>query len=318
MKPCLVALSLLVTSAIASAAPNTLVHQGRLLGSDGGPVQGEIDISISLYGASADTTPFWTREFSNEPIEDGYYAVRLVTSDSGQPLNSDDFADGDVWIEVSAAGNVLETRHPLSSVPFAMSAGGVQVPVRAEGPCTAAGSLGYDDSSGVLLLCHNGTYIPVGDPAPPEPGDYVAARRPGFVGEWALVQAVEDVIFSTDADWSAFCAASSLGMPSATENNVACQDNIPQPRYDIGSSCNTVSEWQNPTQIWQQDFPGGNVYVLYAVRGPNSNTPESRITSCGPANAGSAASSTCTGTVTANGVISIPTGAWVTCARLID
>ncbi len=318
MKSCLVAVSLLVSSSIANAAPNALVHQGRLLASDGNPINGEIDIRISLYGASADTTPFWTHEFSNEPVEDGYYAVRLVTSDSGQALDSDDFADGDVWIDVSAGGVTLEERHPLSSVPFALTAGGVQVPVRAEGPCTAAGSLGYDDSSGVLLLCHDGTYVPVGDPPPPPLGDFVAARRPGFPGEWALVQAPTGATFNTVTDWSAFCSAANLAMPSVTENNANCQENIPQPRHDVGSSCNSYSEWQNTTQIWQQDFPGGQVYVLYAVFGPSSSQLHSRLISCTNAASGTSANSTCGSSQSITGVHNVPSGAWVTCARLID
>ncbi|MFT6143487.1 MAG: hypothetical protein ACJAZO_002156 [Myxococcota bacterium] len=107
-------------------------------------------------------------------------------------------------------------------------------------------------------------------------------------------------------------------MPSVTEANQNCQENIPQPRYNVGSECNSHAEWITPTQVWQQDFPGGPVFVLYAVFNSTSSGLHSRITTCSNAAAGASANSTCSNVQSLSGVHNIPSGAWVTCARLID
>jgi hypothetical protein len=109
--------------AAVAGAPLTLTHTGRLLGADGTPVVGARDLRVSLYGDVSTTTPFWTRLYDDVPVQSGYFALSLVTSDTAQPLDADDFADGGVWVETFLDGVSTGARQPLGSVPYALVAG---------------------------------------------------------------------------------------------------------------------------------------------------------------------------------------------------
>ncbi len=100
-----------------------MTHSGRLIGVDGSPVSGATDLRVTLYGSETAPSGFWTREYDGFDVQDGYFAVSLVQDDGGQPLDVDDFADGDVWVGTSVGGVPLGGRQRLGSVPYALVAG---------------------------------------------------------------------------------------------------------------------------------------------------------------------------------------------------
>jgi hypothetical protein len=146
-------------------APLVLTHQGRLVGSDGAPLNGSTDVRITLYDQQTSPDPgFWTHLYAGQPVQDGYYAVPLVLDDGGAPLDPADFADGEVWVGVSVGSTALGPRQRLGSVPYALvagsaSSGGATVPVVASvtGACEI-GATTYVTSEKRLRICVDGDW----------------------------------------------------------------------------------------------------------------------------------------------------------------
>jgi hypothetical protein len=158
-------LTLLAPLAADAAAPLVLSHQGRLIGSDGAPLDGSFDVRVTLYDNASQADPgLWTRQFASLPVQDGYYAVSLVTSDASQPLNAAHFDDGEVWVGVKVGGVEIGPRQPLGSVPFAIAAGSassggasVSIVTNPTGACTN-GTLVYDTGISQLRICQGGSW----------------------------------------------------------------------------------------------------------------------------------------------------------------
>jgi hypothetical protein len=105
---------------LVSAAPMTIQHQGRLLGTSGTPVDGATAIEVRLYDNSTGGTLLWTGTWSGVPVESGYYTVTLGASPS-PALDTTMFDRPGVWVETTHAGITLP-RQPLTSVPYAVEA----------------------------------------------------------------------------------------------------------------------------------------------------------------------------------------------------
>jgi hypothetical protein len=143
-------------AAVASAAPQDLVHQGRLVDALGRPVVGTHDVVVRLYeGGTLRQT--WT--FDDLALDDGHFAVRLDDVD-GQWL------DGDAEIAVALGATEL-LRSPLASVPRARIADGVAVGT-GSGACDTVGALVYDAAAGGLRVCDGAAWqgLSSGPPAP--------------------------------------------------------------------------------------------------------------------------------------------------------
>lgn len=172
-------LGLAVATSAWAGAPLTLTHSGRLIAPDGAPVSGTHDVRVTLYDTQTSTPALWTRQFTGLPVQDGYFAVTLVTNDANQPLDLAHFSDGEVWVGTEVDGLALAGRQRLGSVPYALVAGTaaagvspsvtlqstdlsrctrlempstgytlVQVPVN----CTTGATLGLSSSGGVFSL----------------------------------------------------------------------------------------------------------------------------------------------------------------------
>ena len=114
-------LPFLLFPAAAFAAPMTLQHQGRLLDTNGAPVNGGshtvlLELWNSETGTVVLTDRLHTESFSSIAPEAGYYAVELG---SGTSLDSSVFGNAEVWMQVTLDGIALGDRQRLSSVPSA-------------------------------------------------------------------------------------------------------------------------------------------------------------------------------------------------------
>jgi hypothetical protein len=169
------ALALLALApSVAAAAPLALTHQGRLLDSAGSPISGAADVRVTLYDTETAPAGFWTRNYAGLIVQDGYYAVALVTSDSSQPLSLGDFADGEVWVGVEVGTTAVGPRQRLQSAPFALqassattastatTANGVTLPQTTGTTCSSAGTLAYQPTTQQLLLCTGTSLATVG------------------------------------------------------------------------------------------------------------------------------------------------------------
>ena len=94
----------------AAAAPLDITHQSRILGPDGGPINGVVDLSIALYDAEAGGRAVYSRTVTSTLV-DGYVSVTLSPDDADLMQ--------DLWVELSVDGVALPPRTALGSVPRA-------------------------------------------------------------------------------------------------------------------------------------------------------------------------------------------------------
>ncbi len=109
-------------SAATPTIPQTLTQQGRLLDSDGSPVDGvQLTFTFSLYTTAAAGTAIWTENQSITP-DNGYFSAKLgdVTA-----FTSDIFdgSQGTLYLGIKIGSDAeMAPRQELTSVPFAMLA----------------------------------------------------------------------------------------------------------------------------------------------------------------------------------------------------
>ncbi|MBT3223258.1 MAG: hypothetical protein HN348_29650, partial [Proteobacteria bacterium] len=107
----------LALSMPVNAAPLQLHHQGRLMDATGVPLVGAHDLAVSLYDKEKNGNLLWVEELSVD-FDNGYFAI-VLGEDGNNPLEDDNFL-GDVFVEVAVNGMLLDDRHPVVSVPFAI------------------------------------------------------------------------------------------------------------------------------------------------------------------------------------------------------
>lgn len=108
----------LIVSAIyvAVAAPQLTQYQSRLTDDAGIPLNGDFDLTFTIYDSEVDGTAIWTETHSAAPVSDGIVELFL----GGQtPLASSVFDDSNRWLEVTVGMTVLGPRKRLGSSPYA-------------------------------------------------------------------------------------------------------------------------------------------------------------------------------------------------------
>jgi intelectin len=128
--PCAAAFAaLFAVSAPAGAQNLTLVHMGKILGSDDTPLEGTVLLTFRLYPVESEPSveAIWTATYTVTPVA-GVYTVELGSTRGGKPaLPASAFAAGaDRWlsIEIGTEGE-LSPRLRVGAVPFAINAGAV-------------------------------------------------------------------------------------------------------------------------------------------------------------------------------------------------
>lgn len=115
-------ISSLLFCTTAAAAPGTMVHQGRLLDSAGGAVDGVREIDFSIYTQATGGAAVWT-ERDTVALASGFYAT--VLGDSTPGLAALDWGRTHYWVGASiVGGDELLPRTEVGSVPSAMSLAG--------------------------------------------------------------------------------------------------------------------------------------------------------------------------------------------------
>ncbi len=310
----------LVLPTVASAFPSVLTHQGRVLSVDGDPVGGSVSMTVSLYDEADSSSAFWTRSYTDVALEDGYYALRLVEDDNGDSIDSIDLGDGETWLQTVISGQTLGERQQLGSVPYAMLAGGVQLPHAEEGACETAGMMAYDPSTGDMLLCHSGTFqvMATATGGPGGASDtIVGVWNSGRDAEWALLQVSETTPVPNMAAWRALCVGAGLGVPASIENNAHCLAEVGDPRYFVTTECNMLDQggdtWRANQAQFQSSFSGGQFYFL---RYASNSAPQWTRFQCSAGQAGDLSEDTCGVPLqSASSSFSLNAGEWLSCAR---
>jgi hypothetical protein len=108
--------------AIATAAPVTIVHQGRLVDVAGNAINGERTVDVGLYADGSTPTALW-HEAATLTVDDGYYTVTLGTDTVGNPLDDSVFDGSPRYVGVTVTpGGALGPRQLLVAVPYAARA----------------------------------------------------------------------------------------------------------------------------------------------------------------------------------------------------
>lgn len=109
-------------AAAALSVPQTLTQQGRLLDSDGAPVDGvQLTFTFSLYTTAAAGSAVWTETQSITP-DKGYFSAKLG---EGTAFTADIFdgSQGALFLGIKIGTDAeMAPRQELTSVPFAMLA----------------------------------------------------------------------------------------------------------------------------------------------------------------------------------------------------
>ncbi|MFT6820451.1 MAG: hypothetical protein ACJATT_004279 [Myxococcota bacterium] len=112
-------LVLALLPAIAQAAPESFVHNGRVLDAFGGPLQGEHTLGFSAHAGPGTSDNLWD-ESETVVLADGYYSV-VLGDETPFPGT---LWDGAVrWLQVAVDGDVLGPRSPVHGMPYALVAG---------------------------------------------------------------------------------------------------------------------------------------------------------------------------------------------------
>ena len=117
----LFAASLVVST--AWAVPQQLAHQGRLLDADAAPLEGEHDLTFTLFDAPEDGQEVWSETIEAD-LTGGFYSVVLGADEDGNTLDELVLAGGPLWLELRVDDSEpMRPRHKLLSVPYAVMAG---------------------------------------------------------------------------------------------------------------------------------------------------------------------------------------------------
>src|SRR6478752_6181504 len=109
-------------SAAPQIVPQTLTQQGRLLDSDGAPVDGvQLTFTFSLYTAASAGTAIWSEQQTVTP-DNGYFSAKLGEGTAFTP-DIFDGSRGALYLGIKIGSDAeMAPRQELTSVPFAMLA----------------------------------------------------------------------------------------------------------------------------------------------------------------------------------------------------
>lgn len=214
----------LAASAASSAfatAPLEFSHSGRLLDTQGTPLNTAVTLTLTIHtSATADTNDYVATYASLQP-EDGYYTVTL--GGTGTPaLNASLFDNNELWLGVEVDGVELSDRTRLVAVPYANTATRAENLVGAEN-CADGAHPRWNMTSGNWecggVSCPSGMHL-VNIAGP---GDAFCITS-GFAstGSWRNPQASES-----------YCYSQGMRLCTALEANLWCQAGKPGTVGDV-------------------------------------------------------------------------------------
>jgi hypothetical protein len=161
-------IALLMATYAAVAAPMSLTHQGRLVGSTGDAVDGATHLRLALYDEAG--TELWSKPYPAVPVDDGFYSVALSGADDHVPPRTLDtalLAEPELWVAVSVGSTELGPRTRLLQVPYAGHAATASqaesVPVSStSGACPGEGSIRWNPAAAALQVCTASAWLNIG------------------------------------------------------------------------------------------------------------------------------------------------------------
>jgi hypothetical protein len=105
--------------AAAPTSTGVINYQGRLFDASGNPINGQVDLTFSLYDQVNGGNRKWGPETHTDvPVSDGLFSVLLGSrTANGIPSSA---LGGNLWLETAVNGETLSPREQLGAVPYAM------------------------------------------------------------------------------------------------------------------------------------------------------------------------------------------------------
>ncbi len=102
------------------AVPSTMSYQGFLAAADGQPLDGNFDLTFTVYDAPAEGQSLWQEAHIAVPVTNGTFSTMLGML---IPIPGEVFDEANRWIGIQINGAPeLTPRQPFGSVPFAFHA----------------------------------------------------------------------------------------------------------------------------------------------------------------------------------------------------
>lgn len=132
-----------------SGAYEGMSFQGFLTDDGDLPINDTKDITIRLFDSSSSGTEVWERTYFSVSVVDGIF--NLVLTDGTPVMDLVSFAEPR-WLQFEVDGEVVGSRTPLTSAPYALSLRNLRVIPRVggDGPSLLGGYLGNTISEGVV------------------------------------------------------------------------------------------------------------------------------------------------------------------------
>jgi len=120
----LVALALVVSPALAHAAPTVLAVQGRLATVANLPVaDGVYGLALALYANANSTEPLYLENFIGVEVKSGIFGLELGVADPSKKLDDSVLMGAtSLWIGLKIAADPEMPRTPIRETPFAVQA----------------------------------------------------------------------------------------------------------------------------------------------------------------------------------------------------
>ena len=137
----------------AFAIPHQLTQQGRILDSDGVPLEGLQSIAFRLYNDPFSGSLIWN-ETQNIQMNNGFYSVILGGDINNNPLQDDMLQDNILYLEIEIDNSgPLNPRKPIHATPYA------RISKKAES--VEGGSINASDIqvNGVSIVDSNGSWV---------------------------------------------------------------------------------------------------------------------------------------------------------------
>lgn len=106
----------------AQDVPQFIHYQGNLASTNGNPVNSNLQMIFRIYDQETGGSALWTEIHDGVAVEEGLFSVVLGSVDpANNPITSELFS-GESYLDINIAGEPLDPRQKIGSLPFALVA----------------------------------------------------------------------------------------------------------------------------------------------------------------------------------------------------